>query len=260
MQRLAARLGYGGSSSGSRDGGRCAAARHRSDAAAAVDRFQADGAEHGRGRPGPEPTRLLRCAGGLCRHRGRRCVLAACRGRRPVRAGVWSSRGRGALTRRRGRRRRRGPRRARRSLRPPGRSRPVDAADLLPERAPCGDPAARRRPRRGRPRSLHDAGGELLRTPVRVPEGGASLEGCACAVRTPSNTVRYRLRRIGELVGRSPTDLARGVQSCARRSSRPGRAGPHRLVAGHLLTPAGRQWDQDHTGPQVLCRRRRDRR
>ncbi|MBP2369931.1 PucR family transcriptional regulator [Pseudonocardia parietis] len=88
----------------------------------------------------------------------------------------------------------------------PDAARPVDAADLLPERALCGDPAARRRLAEEVLAPLHDAGGELLRTLSAYLEGGASLEGCARALFVHPNTVRYRLRRIGELVGRSPTD------------------------------------------------------
>ncbi|ANY08454.1 PucR family transcriptional regulator [Pseudonocardia sp. HH130630-07] len=84
--------------------------------------------------------------------------------------------------------------------------RPVDAADLLPERALCGDAAARRRLAEDVLAPLHGAGGELLGTLAAYLEGGASLEGCARALFVHPNTVRYRLRRVAELCGLSPTD------------------------------------------------------
>ena len=37
-------------------------------------------------------------------------------------------------------------------------------------------------------------------------EGGGALEACARALYVHPNTVRYRLRRIGEITGHSPTD------------------------------------------------------
>ncbi|GAA1399174.1 helix-turn-helix domain-containing protein [Pseudonocardia kongjuensis] len=88
----------------------------------------------------------------------------------------------------------------------PDAPRPVATRDLLPERALCGDPTARRRLAEEVLAPLHDAGGELLRTLAAYLEGGASLEGCARALYVHPNTVRYRLRRIAELVGLSPTD------------------------------------------------------
>jgi DNA-binding PucR family transcriptional regulator len=37
-------------------------------------------------------------------------------------------------------------------------------------------------------------------------EGGGALEACARSLYVHPNTVRYRLRRIGEITGYSPTD------------------------------------------------------
>ncbi|MFP5023458.1 PucR family transcriptional regulator [Pseudonocardia phyllosphaerae] len=88
----------------------------------------------------------------------------------------------------------------------PDAPRPVGAADLLPERALCGDPTARRRLATEILGPLHDAGGELLGTLAAYLEGGGSLEGCARTLYVHPNTVRYRLRRIAELTGRAPTD------------------------------------------------------
>jgi DNA-binding PucR family transcriptional regulator len=88
----------------------------------------------------------------------------------------------------------------------PDAPRPVDADDLLPERALCGDPAAHRRLVETVVDPLEDAGGELLRTLSVYLEGGSALEACARALFVHPNTVRYRLRRVSELTGRMPTD------------------------------------------------------
>lgn len=84
--------------------------------------------------------------------------------------------------------------------------RPVAAADLLPERALCGDATAHTRLREGVVAPLADAGGELARTLEVYLEGGGSLESCARALYVHPNTVRYRLRRVGEITGHVPTD------------------------------------------------------
>ncbi|MBC3190914.1 helix-turn-helix domain-containing protein [Pseudonocardia sp. C8] len=133
----------------------------------------------------------------------------------------------------------------------PDAPRPVDAADLLPERALCGDPAARRRLAEDVLAPLHDAGGELLRTLSAYLEGGASLEGCARTLYVHPNTVRYRLRRIGELVGRSPTDPREAfVLRAAVVADRVERARTG-LPPDTPLTPLDGTGDQDHTGPQA---------
>lgn len=88
----------------------------------------------------------------------------------------------------------------------PDAPRPVAADDLLPERALGGDPAAHRRLVDCVVAPLAAAGGELLRTLEVYVEGGGALEACARALYVHPNTVRYRLRRIGELTGYSPTD------------------------------------------------------
>jgi len=91
----------------------------------------------------------------------------------------------------------------------PGRTdapRPVAADDLLPERALDGDPAAHRRLVDSVIAPLTAAGGELLRTLAAYVEGGGALEACARTLYVHPNTVRYRLRRVGEVTGHSPTD------------------------------------------------------
>jgi len=91
----------------------------------------------------------------------------------------------------------------------PGRAdapRPVAADDLLPERALGGDAAAHRRLVDSVVAPLEAAGSELLRTLAAFVEGGGALEACARALYVHPNTVRYRLRRVGEVTGYSPTD------------------------------------------------------
>jgi hypothetical protein len=88
----------------------------------------------------------------------------------------------------------------------PDAPRPVTAADLLPERALGGDPTAHRRLVDSVVAPLAAAGGELLRTLAAYVEGGGGLEACARALYVHPNTVRYRLRRVGEVTGYSPTD------------------------------------------------------
>ncbi|GEL25177.1 PucR family transcriptional regulator [Pseudonocardia sulfidoxydans NBRC 16205] len=84
--------------------------------------------------------------------------------------------------------------------------RPVPADDLLPERAFSGDPEAHRRLVETVVTPLAEAGGELWRTLAAYLDGGGSLEACARALFVHPNTVRYRLRRVSDLTGRSPAD------------------------------------------------------
>ncbi len=84
--------------------------------------------------------------------------------------------------------------------------RPVEAADLLPERALSGDGHARRALARDLYDPLVAAGGGLLDTLVTFLDQGLQVEAAARALFVHANTVRYRLRRIHEVTGYSPTD------------------------------------------------------
>ena len=86
----------------------------------------------------------------------------------------------------------------------PAAPRPVAAADLLPERALAGDPEARRILRQEIFGSLVRAGGELLETLDGFFATGGVLESAARGLYIHPNTVRYRLRRVGEVTGLSP--------------------------------------------------------
>ena len=84
--------------------------------------------------------------------------------------------------------------------------RPVAADDLLPERALAGDPLARATlvSRIHAPLRDHHSP-ELLVTLWAYLDNGRSLEGTARELFVHPNTVRYRLKRITELLGWDPT-------------------------------------------------------
>jgi hypothetical protein len=84
--------------------------------------------------------------------------------------------------------------------------RPVAADDLLPERALAGDPLARTTlvTRIHAPLREHHSP-ELLATLWAYLDNGRSLEGTARELYVHPNTVRYRLKRITELLGWDPT-------------------------------------------------------
>ncbi len=84
--------------------------------------------------------------------------------------------------------------------------RPVSAHDLLPERALAGDGHARRALARELYDPLLASGGGLLETLITFLDQGSSVEAAARALFVHPNTVRYRLRRIHEVSGYSPTD------------------------------------------------------
>ncbi|QDP97440.1 PucR family transcriptional regulator [Microlunatus elymi] len=88
----------------------------------------------------------------------------------------------------------------------PDAPRPVRADELLPERALSGDGHARRALARLIYTPLADAGSGLLETLVVFLDNGASVEATARALFVHANTVRYRLKRIQEVSGYSPTD------------------------------------------------------
>jgi DNA-binding PucR family transcriptional regulator len=86
----------------------------------------------------------------------------------------------------------------------PAAPRPVAAAELLPERALAGDADARAILRHEVYGSLARAGGEMLETLDAFFASGGVLESAARALFVHPNTVRYRLKRIGEITGFAP--------------------------------------------------------
>jgi hypothetical protein len=86
----------------------------------------------------------------------------------------------------------------------PDAPRPVTSDDLLPERALAGDGHARRALVTDVFMPLVDAG--ILDTVSTFLANGSSIEGTARVMFVHANTVRYRLRRAGEITGLSPND------------------------------------------------------
>jgi len=84
--------------------------------------------------------------------------------------------------------------------------RPVEAADLLPERALDGDESARSELIEDVYLPLLGGGPALLDTVTTYLEQGSSLEATARLLFVHPNTVRYRLRRASELTGLTPSD------------------------------------------------------
>jgi hypothetical protein len=88
----------------------------------------------------------------------------------------------------------------------PDAPRPVEADDLLPERALDGDEQARAQLLAEVYEPLLSGGSALLDTVVTYLEQGHSLEATARLLFVHPNTVRYRLRRVSELTGLVPGD------------------------------------------------------
>ncbi len=88
----------------------------------------------------------------------------------------------------------------------PDAPRPVLADDLLPERALSGDPEARRALIGHVYLPLAAAGGAVLETAESYLSHGSSIEATSRTLFVHANTVRYRLKRVSEVTGLSPTD------------------------------------------------------
>ena len=83
--------------------------------------------------------------------------------------------------------------------------RPISADDLLAERALAGDMLAKNTLLNKIYRPLAKNSPDLLETLIAYLESGGSLELTARELFVHSNTVRYRLKRISELIGWDPT-------------------------------------------------------
>jgi sugar diacid utilization regulator len=84
--------------------------------------------------------------------------------------------------------------------------RPVHADDLLPERALAGDAEARRALVEQVHQPLQRAGATILDTLETYLGQGSSIEATARALFVHPNTVRYRLKRVAEATGLSPSN------------------------------------------------------
>lgn len=87
----------------------------------------------------------------------------------------------------------------------PAAPRPVTSRDLLAERALNGDPDAREELLHEVYQPLLEARGAMLETLSTWFDQGASVEATARALFVHPNTVRYRLRQVADLTGRTPT-------------------------------------------------------
>jgi len=86
-----------------------------------------------------------------------------------------------------------------------GATRPVGADDLLPERALAGDGLARRTLIEQIYEPLTAHSGELLETLWCYLDNGRSLEATARELFVHPNTVRYRLKKVSEVIGWNAT-------------------------------------------------------
>jgi hypothetical protein len=82
-----------------------------------------------------------------------------------------------------------------------GATRPIAADDLLPERALAGDPLARATLIERIYVPLSDQSSELLTTLQSYLDNGRSLEATARDLFVHPNTVRYRLKRVTDVIG-----------------------------------------------------------
>jgi hypothetical protein len=83
----------------------------------------------------------------------------------------------------------------------PDAPRPVEAGALLAERLVLGDGDARDRLLEEVYKPLAAAGGDLLETAAAYLDAGGSVEGTARALFLHPNTVRYRLKKVADLLG-----------------------------------------------------------
>jgi hypothetical protein len=88
----------------------------------------------------------------------------------------------------------------------PAAPRPVSSEALLPERALAGDVDAREELVHTVYEPLVKSGDVLIETVSTFLEAGGALETTARTLFVHANTVRYRLRRVAEVCGESPTE------------------------------------------------------
>lgn len=88
----------------------------------------------------------------------------------------------------------------------PDAPRPVAAVELLPERALAGEAGAGAQLLRDLYAPLVAAGPPILETVAAFLENGGSVETAARLLFIHPNTVRYRLRRVTDVTGYSPTE------------------------------------------------------
>ena len=115
----------------------------------------------------------------------------------------------------------------------PDAPRPVQADDLLPERALAGDDLARERLVQEIYRPLQSTGTALVETLSAFLEQTSSLEATARVLFVHPNPVRYRLRRVTEVCGYAPADPRQALT--LRMALALGRLADARLAAPGVL-------------------------
>lgn len=88
----------------------------------------------------------------------------------------------------------------------PDAPRPVAAGELLPERALAGNLTARQELLDEVYIPLRDAGSSLLETVTAYLDTGSGMEATSRELFIHANTVRYRLRRVADITGRTPSN------------------------------------------------------
>ena len=117
-----------------------------------------------------------------------------------------------------------------------GSPRPVNAAELLPERALLGDPAAVAILNDHIVVPLAAAGASLADTLDAYLDCGGAVETCARVLFVHPNTVRYRLKRIADITGRDPMNPRDGY--VLRVAATVGRLTRNRNDLRHSVTSA----------------------
>jgi DNA-binding PucR family transcriptional regulator len=131
-----------------------------------------------------------------------------------------------------------------------GAPRPVQARELLPERALMGDASAIAALHTDVMRPLADAGPTLTETLDAYLDCGGAIEACARKLFVHPNTVRYRLRRIADFTGRDPTQPRDAyVLRVAATVGHLAYQAEQSSVAGNIVTPVTPTVEKDLVAP-----------
>ena len=134
-----------------------------------------------------------------------------------------------------------------------GAPRPVSARELLPERALLGDVSAIAALEAEVMRPLSDAGPALTETLDAYLDSGGAIEACARKLFVHPNTVRYRLKRIGDFTGRDPTTprdayVLRVASTVGRLTRQAQHFSTSNTAVGQITKPPDTQRRQDRAG------------
>ncbi len=134
-----------------------------------------------------------------------------------------------------------------------GAPRPVLARELLPERALMGDASAIAALHTDVMRPLAAAGPTLTETLDAYLDCGGAIEACARKLFVHPNTVRYRLRRIGDFTGRDPTQPRDAyVLRVAATVGQLAYQAQQSSIAGGIATPVTPTVEKDPVAPSKM--------